>query len=560
MTPRLLIHTRDGDRREVPLSGRRLTLGRFHDNDIAFPEDRGLSRKHFALEKDGDAWVVTDLGSRNGTFVNRVRVEGAHRLRPGDVISAGQLTATIDGGTVRTPTQVEFLEDPAETLSDARTVISTLGGALATYAGPLPVGTTAGEPAAMVTEARRPAAQSGALRALVRAGLELAARRPLPEMFALIRDLSMEVVGARRGVLLTLEKEDLVVQAMKGEMFRISAAVRDRVVRSRQSMLVLDTALDREIGDRASISADSVRSLMAVPLQTGERVIGLIYVDWSSLATGLTSEALDLLTVFGNIAATRIEQERLQDVEEAARARERELEQAAEIQRGLLPGAAPTVEGLQLAGSNAQCHMVGGDYYDFIPLARGDVALMLGDVSGKGMPAALLMVDLRARIQVLIDAAVDPAALMATLDRHMEASCPSSRFVTFFLSVVDPATGRVRYCNAGHNPPFVVRADGRIERLGVSGLPLGMMPGGAYQLRECRLERGDLLVLYSDGVAEAVNPVGAEFGEAGLERVLLALRTEEAAAILEGLTRALQGWAAYMALGDDATLLVAKRA
>src|SRR5262249_23163449 len=149
------------------------------------------------------------------------------------------------------------------------------------------------------------------------------------------------------------------------------------------------------------------------------------------------------------------------------------------------------------------CRGVGGDYYDFIPLGQGDVALMLGDVSGKGMPAALLMVDLRARIQVLSAAASDPAGMIATLDRHMEAVCPASRFVTFFLSVVDPVTGRVRFCNAGHNPPFVVRGDGRVERLDVCGLPLGLMPGGAYQSRETQLERGDLLVLYSDGVTEA---------------------------------------------------------
>jgi phosphoserine phosphatase RsbU/P len=369
----------------------------------------------------------------------------------------------------------------------------------------------------------------------------------------------MEVAGARRGVLLTLEKGELVAQALQGDNFRISTTVRDRVLNTRQSMLVLDTLLDQDIGDRASIHLDSVRSLMAVPLQTGERVTGLIYVDWTGTTADITREALDLLTVFGNIAATRLEQQRMQEVEEIARVREHELEQAAEIQRGLLPAAAPAVAGLSLAGSNAPCHGVGGDYYDFIPLERGEVALMLGDVSGKGMPAALLMVDLRARIQVLSAAAADPAGMMATLDRHMEAVCPSSRFVTFFLSVVDPATGAVRYCNAGHNPPFVVRRDGRVERLDVCGLPLGLMPGGAYQPRECHLGCGDLLVLYSDGVTEALNPEGAEFGDAGLERALLGLRTEDAPAILDGITRSLAEWARGLALADDATLLVAKR-
>jgi serine phosphatase RsbU (regulator of sigma subunit) len=557
MTPTLRIRTRDGQKSEVPLTGGRLTLGRYHENDIAFPDDRGLSRRHFALVREDDAWVVSDLGSKNGTFVNGTRLEGPHRLRAGDVITAGQITAVLDDETGGSPAQVEFLEGPAGDLSGEGTLVATLDGALASYTLSVPA-VARGTPAPIGTP--RGAADAGAVRALVRAGLELAVRRPLPEMFSLILDLSMEVVGARRGVLLTLEKDHLVVQALKGDTFRISTAVRDRVLKTRQSMLVLDTLLDRDIGERESIHADSVRSLMAVPLQTGEHVTGLIYVDWTGMPAGISREALDLLTVLGNIAATRIEQQRMQEVEESARAREHELEQAAEIQRGLLPAAAPAVAGLSLAGSNAACRGVGGDYYDFIPLGQGEVALMLGDVSGKGMPAALLMVDLRARIQVLSAAAKDPAGMMATLDRHMEASCPTSRFVTFFLAVVDPATGRVRYCNAGHNPPFVVRSDGRVERLDVCGLPLGLMPGGAYQSRECHLEGGDLLVLYSDGVTEALNAEGAEFGDEGLERALLGLRTADAPAILDGVTRALAEFVKGVPLADDSTLLVAKRA
>ena len=554
MTATLRIRTREGDETTVPLTGTRVTLGRFHENDVFFPDDRGLSRRHLALEKQGDDWFVSDLGSKNGTFVNGVRLEGPHRLRAGDVIAAGQITATLSDPADRAPAAVEFLEEGAGDLSAQGTIVATLDDALAGYTQSIP-------PAGMSLPAaeRRGGADSRAVRALVRAGLELAVRRPLPETFSLILDLAMEVAGARRGVLLTLEKGELIAQALKGDNFRISTAVRDRVVGTRQSMLVVDTLLDRDIGERASIHADSVRSLMAVPLQTGDRVTGLIYVDWTGAAAGISKDALDLLTVFGNIAANRIEQQRMQEVEENARARERELEQAAEIQRGLLPAAAPAVAGLSLAGSNAPCHGVGGDYYDFIPLQNGEVALMLGDVSGKGMPAALLMVDLRARIQVLGAAASDPAGMMATLDRHMEAVCPPSRFVTFFLSVVDPATGQVRYCNAGHNPPFVIRRDGRVERLDVGGLPLGLMPGGAYRSQECRLDRGDLLVLYSDGVTEALDPDGTEFGDAGLERTLLALRAADAPAILDGVTRALADWARGVPLADDSTLLVAKR-
>ena len=572
MTPTLRIRTREGKESDVPLTGTRVTLGRDHENDVPLADDVGLSRKHLTLEKQGDDWVVSDLGSKNGTFVNGVRLERPHRLRSGDVIVAGQITATLMDPARRNPERGKFLEEPAGDLSGQGTLVATLDEALASYTLSVPahvlgrgggsVSATQTSPAAGPVTAggtSQGAADGGPVRALVRAGLELAVRRPMPEMFSLILDLAMEVVGARRGVLLTLEKGNLVSQALKGDNFRISTAVRDRVLKTGQSMLVLDTLLDPEIGERISIHADSVRSLMAVPLQTGERVTGLIYVDWTGMPARISKDALDLLTVFGNIAANRIEQQRMQEVEENARAQNQELEQAAEIQRGLLPGTAPIVAGLSLAGSNAPCHGVGGDYYDFIPLERGEVALMLGDVSGKGMPAALLMVDLRARIQVLSAGATDPAGMMATLDRHMEAVCPASRFVTFFLSVVDPVSGRVRYCNAGHNPPFVVRADGRVERLPSCGLPLGLMPGHTYESRECRLDRGDLLVLFSDGVTEALNAEATEFGDAGLERALLALRDADAPAILSGVTRALAGWAGDVPLADDSTLLVAKR-
>src|SRR5262245_19546846 len=180
MTPTLQIRTRDGGKQDVPLTGTRLTLGRFHENDVFFPDDRGLSRRHLALEKEGDGWVVSDLGSKNGTFVNGVRLEGPHRLRAGDVIAAGQVTAVLHGAGERTPAQVEFLDEPAEGLAGQGTLVATLDGALASYTLSLPArgapaggaSAAAGAPAGAPAGAQRGAADAGAVRALVRAGLE----------------------------------------------------------------------------------------------------------------------------------------------------------------------------------------------------------------------------------------------------------------------------------------------------------------------------------------------------------------------------------------------------
>jgi len=280
--------------------------------------------------------------------------------------------------------------------------------------------------------------------ALIRAGQELAGHRPLDELFELILDLSIQAVGAERGVLMTLEGEDLVVRSVRGEGFRISSAVRDRVLKEGASLLVRDTALDEAFKSRDSIVGQQVQSVMAVPLQTNDRVIGLVNVDSRSFARPFTPDDLDLLTVLANVAAIRIENQRLALVEHQKQLISRDLEQAAEIQRRLLPHQAPAVPGYELAGHNLPCRTVGGDYFDFFPYDDGRIGLVLGDVSGKGMPAALLMTALKGGVQVLLGEAPDDVAkLMSRLDRVVAANFPRNRFVSFFFGLLDPASGEL---------------------------------------------------------------------------------------------------------------------
>ena len=238
--------------------------------------------------------------------------------------------------------------------------------------------------------------------------------RPLPELFPFILDLSIQAVNAERGVLMTLESGELVVQANRGEGFRISTAVRDRVLNTGVSVLVRDTSIDDALRERRSIVEQNIRTLMAVPLQTRDQIIGIIYVDSPSLLREFTRDDLNLLTVMANVAAIRIEHTRFAEIEQARRIMERELEQAAEIQRQFLPAVAPEIDGLDLAGHNAPCRTVGGDYYDFFPYGSSRVAMVLGDVSGKGMPASLLMMGLQARVQVLIE---EPKSLADVMTR-----------------------------------------------------------------------------------------------------------------------------------------------
>ena len=540
----LLIQGPDGQTKNLPLTGERLSVGRASSADLCFPEDAGLSRQHFAFEPQGEDWTVQDLGSKNGTFVNNIPLKARLILRPGVRITAGHLVIVFapegDG-----PLKNVVTFEGGDSSPSTSTVVTSLEGALSNQT--------------MVVERGGGAKPSAAVQTLIRAGQELAAGRPLDELFPLILDLGIQAVNAERGVLLTLENDTLVPRAHKGDGFRISTTVRDKVIQDKSSILVRDAQMDRAFQGHQSIVEQRVRSMMAVPLQTKDRIIGLMYMDSPYVLREFTKDDLSLLTVLANVAAIRLENARLAEIEAAERIMQFDLTQAAQIQRYMLPEVAPQVAGADLAGFNVPCRTVGGDYYDFFPYADGRVGLTLGDVSGKGMPASLMAMGLHARVQVLAEDPKDLGGFMSRLNKATCAKCPSNRFITFFFSVLDPATGQVAYANAGHNPPIVVRASGESEMLQGGGPVLGILPIAPYSQMMTQLERGDILVLYSDGVTEATNKNYDEFGEQRLIETLKAHRTEPAKAIVDAVMKSLAEFTAGAAQADDITLVVGRR-
>jgi len=299
--------------------------------------------------------------------------------------------------------------------------------------------------------------------------------------------------------------------------------------------------------------------MMAAPLQTKERIIGLLYVDSPYILREFTKDDLSLLTLMANVAAFHIENKRLTEIEQAERIMKRDLDQAAGIQTGMLPDKAPQMEGADLAGFNAACRTVGGDYYDFFQYTDQKVGLTLGDVSGKGMPASLIMMALHARVQVLAEDPGNLGSFMARLNKATCARCPSNRFITFFFSVFDVSTGDLAFANAGHNPPILVRANGDAEMIEGGGPVLGILPIAPYSEMHTHLNQGDMIVLYSDGVTEATNHQYDEFGEDRVIDVLKANRTKPAAQIVDVVNKALAEFAAGAPQADDITLVVAKR-
>ncbi len=542
--PELQIFSPDGKSVKVPLQNTRVTVGRSSVAELCYPDDAGLSRQHLAFESDGRTWYVKDLGSKNGTLLNGSRISERNPLKPGDRIMAGHLIMVFDSpqGISQHTQAVVFVEPPGEGGSSS-TLVTDLAGVIS--------GTSAKSDSAI--------SSATAVQALIRAGNELAGERPLPELFRFILNLAIEAVSAERGILMTLEGDKLEVRASRGEGFRISNTVRDRVLKKKESVLVRDTTADEAFRERRSIVEQNVRTLIAVPLQTRDQIIGLIYVDSPSLTREFTKDDLAMLTVMANVAAIRIEQSRFAEMEKARQIMERDLEQAAMIQRQYLPSAAPIVAGLELAGYNAPCRTVGGDYYDFFAYPSGRVAMVLGDVSGKGMAASLMMMGLQARVQVLIDEPEDLAATITRLNRITAANCPPARFITLFLCILDGNTGELVYTNAGHNSPLILRANGVCDKLTDGGPPLGILADFAYHEYRTRLEPGDILAIYSDGVTEASSPEDEEFETEHLAQSITSRREEPAADIIARVNEDIVVWTKGAPAADDVTLILARR-
>lgn len=550
----LTIVTPDGVSKHVPLEGSEISLGRSPVNELCYSDDTGLSRRHLIFESRDGSWSIRDAGSKNGTLLNGGAVSGSLPLKSGDQISAGHLRIVYRsdiGASI--PERSRSRLNETVIFIEGRDDIPVSTGTVSTkLAEVVPAGAAGAERAPAAVGADR-------VDALIRAGRELASLQPLEELFPLILNLAIDAVSAERGVLLVLEGDRLEVRAARGEAFCISSGVRDRVLKEKTSILVNDVLSDESFREMHSLVAQQVRMFMAVPLQTHENVIGLIYVDCPQLIREFTAEDLNLLTVMANVAAIRIEHARLAEIEQAERILTNDLEQAAIIQRGLLPTVAPSISGVDLAGYNIPCRTVGGDYFDYIPYGDGRIGIALGDVSGKAMPAALLMTSLQARVRVLAEQPVDVADMMTRLNRITAANCPSNRFISFFFCILDPRTGELTYSNAGHNPPMLIRSNGEVELLETGGMILGIFKHAQYASGNCKLEPGDLLVLFSDGVTEAANHKEEQFDEERLSRVLTENRGKPADDIGRAVMGALTAFCAGAPAADDITLVVAKR-
>jgi serine phosphatase RsbU (regulator of sigma subunit) len=236
-----------------------------------------------------------------------------------------------------------------------------------------------------------------------------------------------------------------------------------------------------------------------------------------------------------------------------------DLEIAREIQQAMLPSGLYSAPGVETVGISRPANTVGGDFYDILPLDDGRIVVAVGDVAGKGSPAALLMALLLAMLRTLVDEKLEPAELVTRLNVQVCRHAPGSRFITLFYAVYQPLTGDMTYVSAGHTPPLLLRGNGRCERMTEGGIALGMFDHSTYKTGHLTIQPDELFAIYSDGVTEAENATGRPFDEAGLESALVANRGLPLSALGTAIVRAVEQHSADTRLADDLTILLLRR-
>ena len=530
-----------GDKQSMwPLDGPMLVIGRSSRHPIHIP-DATVSKDHAEITSRSGQYYLRDLGSRNGTRVNGREAREPTLLEAGDRVEIGHVALLVT------------CEEPRPRLRfNEQSILST----------------TLRLKANSILDQRVKAGKDPErlVHLLAEAGQLLVMPRPLKETCDELLTFVEKAVPASRYVLLMgqgadAEPTQVAARTRGGRSDRalsLSRSIMRKVLGECTSVLTRDTASDPRFQAQHSIVAQSVHSAMAVPLFDNEKVLGLLYVDSDDPSIRFDDDQLELLTLLANMAAVKITNARLLDADRERARIAQELATATHIQRGLLPEATPELAGYQLEAYLETCTEVGGDLYDFHLREDGQLVFVVGDVTGKGMGAALLMSSFLASARVLYDACLDPADLSRRLGAMVHRTTDRKRFITGFVGCLDPATGTVRYVNAGHPSP-IIATNATLRELESGGPPFGVLPDFPYTTASTVLAPGELLALFTDGIPEAQR--GEElYDESRLRQALLEESgTPDLAMLRQRLLERVDEFLAGDPRTDDITLLLLRR-
>jgi serine phosphatase RsbU (regulator of sigma subunit) len=530
-----------GQRREVQVSRSPFQIGRLAECDLSLRENR-ISRNHAQILLEDRKYFIEDRDSRHGLFINGTKVKRAE-LKPLDRVEFG--------------------------IQDSYYLIV---GQDHGFAAPL---------MRKVAEMRQGTANLGRLSAVLEVARALQSSNSIDEVLAAAVDAGLAVTGAERGFLmLRNDAGDLEVRVARDRNGRTLEAGELRVPRGiiqtallrRRDLLTM--AIDPDLGEGPVETGETVlalelRSVVCVPLvririglehetsmlSSKDETLGVLYMDSRDKTAELTGGKQDLLQSLAIEISTLLENARLLAQQREKQQLEQELRIAREIQQALLPPALPTDGWFVAAGKSESCFEVGGDYFDVIEIDPERWGAVLADVSGKGVSAALLTSLLQGAFFSIYGSASDLSAGVARLNRYILDRSRNARFATVFWCVVE-RDGTTRWINAGHCPAIVVHDSGQIETLEPTTLPLGVIADADLTASELKLSPGDRLVIYSDGVSEAMNFESEQFGEERIKQVVVDNAGRNTAELFEALHKAVIDFVGGAAQKDDLTLLV----
>jgi serine phosphatase RsbU (regulator of sigma subunit)/pSer/pThr/pTyr-binding forkhead associated (FHA) protein len=520
-------------------------IGRRSDADIVLSH-RLTSRQHAQIVRDGEAWVLLDLQSTHGTWVNGARVE-RHALNPHDRIRLGRDGVEllfIDGLDPESLTTANLLESEGLDLSVKR------------LASVLP------EESGVHSELEK-------ISCLLDFHYSFGKAFSAEKTFHHILKSALQISGAERGFVLRkesggfayalgLDKSDRTLRELD---FRTSHSAVGQVTRTGQPVFMTQ-GIKGDLAAQESIVAMNLRAIACLPLEAmshesdAPAVMGILYLDSQKYMHALSGLDEKVLTRLAGEAGHVLEKLELVETLAERQRIEQELAVAEETQRALLPRSLPTFDPFRIRAFCRATRQLGGDFYDFVRAGENELAAILADVSGKGIPAALLSSLTLGALNMEFRSTNDPAAVLNELNKVLCLKTPANRFVTLFLAQFD-SSGKGQFLSAGHNTAYLFRATtNEIEDLPSGGLPLGMVPFASYQSSPLKLDPGDLLVIYSDGLTDAENSAGEDFGEEKLLSLISATAHQGVGVLEASLLAALDRFTQGAPQTDDITFLL----
>jgi serine phosphatase RsbU (regulator of sigma subunit) len=512
-----LVLLQGGEATPFSLTGRESTIGRHPDCEVQLHSNM-VSRKHARVQRDGGGYVIEDLGSGNGTYVNGQRIEvrtplgHLDRIKLGPVLLRFESESTLAAGSA-TESQLagtgQFLVDLTAEDDDGATIMGSAGH---------------GSGFGMFDV--QPEAK---LKGILEISRSLAGSTDVGSLLPKILETLLRIFPkADRGCILLKDGESkkMRVATQKNrredvdESVRLSRTVLNRVLEGKEGILSADASSDARFQASESISSLTIRSVMCVPmLGLDGEPMGVINLDSQNPVNQLKKDDLELLMAVAGQAALSYESTRLLVSHLEKERQDSELRIATKVQQALLPQVMPKVDGYDFYASYHSALAVGGDYYNIIPLKSRKVCIAFGDVAGKGVPGALVMSRLSSVVETTMAFTDDVADAIESINNHMCAHSADGRFVTFILAVIDLDTHAMSLVNAGHMSPVIRKPDGTVESFHEEqiGIPIGILEDYPYEVVTRVIQPGEMLVIVTDGVDEAMNPAGELYTK---ERVL----------------------------------------